>query len=85
MEEVRIHCDISLGWKVAIRKLAALLRFPQVVRLTDKEKRGTKIRGNSKWFSVLDNDRGMGNHDHFCLQIAGNNFAIGEGEVLRTN
>ena len=56
-----------------------------MVRLTDKEKRGTKIRGNSKWFSVLDNDRGMGNHDHFCLQIAGNNFAIGEGEVLRTN
>ena len=27
---------------------------------------------------------GMGNRDHFCLQIAGNNFAIGE-EVLRTN
>lgn len=25
----------------------------------------------------------VGNCDHFCLQIAGNNFAIGEGEVLR--
>ena len=26
---------------------------------------------------------GIGNCDHFCLQIAGNKFAIGEGEVLR--
>ena len=38
-----------------------MLRFPQVVRLTDKEKRGTKIRGNIKWFSGLDNDR------HYCV------------------
>lgn len=67
-----------------------MLRFPQVVRLTDNKKRGTKIRVNNKWFSGLDNERhyyvGHGKHcDHFHLQIAANDFTIGEREVLRTN
>lgn len=61
IEEVRIHCDISMGCKVAIRRLTALLRLPQVVRPRDKEKRGPKIRGNSEWLSGLDNDR------HYCV------------------
>ena len=67
-----------------------MLSFPQVVGLTDTEKRGTKIKGNNKWFSGLDNERhycvGNGKQcDNFHLQIAANDFTIGEREVLRTN
>lgn len=48
------------------------------------------MRENSKWFSRLGHER---NHrvvhgkqcDHFHLQIAANDFPIGEKEVLRPN
>lgn len=78
-----------MRWKEQLT-FSALLRSPQVVRLIDEEKRGTKMRRNNKWFSGLDNERhfcvGHGKQqDHFHLQIAANDFIIGERQVLRTN